>query len=147
MKQELLEVCDDLEHHIDEKMDNLVDRLSRVEEAMDERIQTLDSRYSDDDDIAELKQLNIGLRRTRRLLRGKLSALRGSHDDLMTELAPEIKDRVPAIKQTIERSESYEQASVKIQKEAHSASDSFKDFFKAILMWRETPEERLRREA
>lgn len=143
MKSELIHLCEELEHGFDEQLGHYEDRLSRLEQEIDERIQSLQRRYPDDTEILQLQQLNIGLRRTHYLMRGKLNSIRNSSSNLLDELDQEIKNRVPQIKKKIEESDSYEQATIAIQKEAHSGSQTFKDFLKAIMMWKETPEERL----
>lgn len=143
MKDDLIHLCEDLENNFDHKLVNYDERLERLEKEMSERINTLNGKYPDDLDVAELAQLTIGLRRTRRLLRGKLEAIRQDSDELVNELNLELKERMPGIRKSVEDSETYEQAVLEIQRESHSGSKKLGDFFRGLLMWRETPEERL----
>lgn len=144
MKNELIELCNELESNFDEKLELYEDRLKRIDAEIGERLDHLKNKLAGDQDVAELEQLLIGLKRTHRLMQGKLSVIQNNNHELLDTLGEEIKKRLPEMRQKIEDSETYEQASIEIQKEAHSASDSFKDFFKAIMMWRDTPEEKIR---
>ena len=143
MKNELISLCEELEGTFDEKLERYEDRLDRIDHEIKMHVQTLKESYPDNTDIAQLEQLIIGLRRTHRLVHAKLQVIQDNGQHLLDELGAEIKDRVPDIRRKIEDSATYEQASIEIQKEAHSASESFKDFFKALMMWRATPEEHL----
>ena len=147
MKNELIELCNEIEGNFDEKLELYEDRLKRIDAEIGERLYHLKSKHSGDQDIAELEQLLIGLKRTHRLMHGKLAVIQNYSQDLLDTLSEEIQNRMPEMRQKIEDSETYEQASIEIQKEAHTASDTFKDFFKAILMWRDTPEEKIRQQA
>ena len=143
MKSELMNLCNELESHFDQSLCNYDERLARLEKEMSERIEKLDAKYPNDADVSELTQLSIGLRRTRRLLHAKLEAIRSDSDDLLNQLDTEVKERMPKIRQSIEDSATYEQAVLEIQRESHSGTQGLKDFFQGLLMWRETPEERI----
>ncbi|BDS07159.1 hypothetical protein NT6N_21990 [Oceaniferula spumae] len=143
MKEDLIHLCEDLENNFDQKLTNYDERLERLEKEMSERVQHLQGKYPDDQDVAELGQLTIGLRRTQRLLRGKLEAIRDDGGDLLSELEAELKERMPGIRKSIEKSDTYEQAVLEIQRESHSGSKKLGDFFRGLLMWRETPEEHI----
>ncbi|MBK1831203.1 hypothetical protein JIN77_10725 [Verrucomicrobiaceae bacterium R5-34] len=143
MKEDLIHLCEDLENNFDQKLVNYDERLERLEKEISDRIENLSGKYPNDDDVVELSQLTIGLRRTRRLLRGKLEAIRHDSDDLVNELNSELKERMPGIRKSIEDSDTYEQAVLEIQRESHTGSKKLGDFFRGLLMWRETPEEHL----
>lgn len=143
MKNELAQLCEDLESHFDHRLEQYDERLLRLEKEINTRLDHLTGRYPDDEDVQELNQLNIGLRRTHRLLRGKVEAIREDGDSLLDELGKEIKQRAPSMRKKIEESQSYEQAAREIQREMHTSTQSFKDFMKGLLMWKDTPEERL----
>ena len=143
MKDDLIHLCEDLEKNFDHKLVNYDERLERLEKEITGRVESLNSKYSDDPDVIELVQLTIGLRRTRRLLRGKLEAIHHDCDDLVNELNFELKERMPSIRQSVENSETYEQAILEIQRKTHTGSKKLGDFFRGLLMWHETPEEHI----
>ena len=143
MKDELISICDELESNFDERLECYQDRLKRIDSEIKCRVQSIKEKLPDNEDILDLEQLTIGLSRTHRLMHGKLSIIQDHGKELLGELDTELRQRIPAMKERIKKSESYEQASLEIQKESHTASSSFKDFFKAIMMYRDTPEERL----
>lgn len=143
MKNELLSLCEDLESNFDQRLASYDERLGRLEKEMSERVAQLAKKYPEDQDVSELVQLGIGLRRTRRLLHAKLEAIKSDSGDLFAELDEELKQRIPGIRKSIEDSDTYEQAVLEIQRESHTGSKSLGDFFRSLLLWRETPEERI----
>ncbi len=141
MKDELSSLCADIEHHFDHHLDACDQRLRRLEREMSSHIENLLLRCPEDLDVRQLAHLSVGFRNTQRLLRGRLEALRGDDDDQFFDaLGKEIKTRIPEIRKRISESDSYEQASREIQREMHTSSQSFRDFFRGLLLWRETPE-------
>lgn len=143
MKEELISICDNLEDNFDQKLTNYDERLARLDKEMAERIDTLQKKYPDDADVEELSQLSIGLRRTRKLLRGKLEAIRNNTDDLLSELHDELRSKMPRIRESVKNTDTYEEAVLEIQRETHTSTKSLGDFFRGIFMWIETPKERV----
>jgi hypothetical protein len=144
MKDELSSLCADIEHHFDYHLDACDQRLRRLEREMSSHVESLLLQHPDDVDLRMLAHLSVGFRNTQRLLRGRLEALRGDDDDhFFNELGKEIKTRIPEIRKSLAASDSYEQASLEIQREMHTGTQSFKDFFRGLLLWKETPEEHL----
>jgi len=139
----LLSICEGLEDEFDGKLDVLDSRLARLEEEFDHRVSALQTRYPDDADVAALQHLETGLRRTLRLLRGKLTAIQANGDNLLEELGPEVLKHAPVIREKLANCSDIEQAAIEIQKEIHDSSASFRSFIKGMLMWQESPEEHI----
>ena len=147
MKDELTSLCADLEHHFDHPLDACDQRLRRLEKEMSSHIKNLLLRHPEDLDVRKLAHLSIGFRNTQRLLRGRLEALKGNDDRLFDALGEEIKTRIPEIRKRLAESDSYQQAALEIQREMHTGTKSFRDFFRGLLLWKETPEEHLAAQA
>jgi len=147
MKDELISLCADLEHHFDHRLNSCDDRLERLEKKMSECVDRLVLSYPKDEDVRELAHLRVGLRNTQRVLHGKLEAIKDSSDQLLSELSNEVTTRMPDIREKIKNSASYEQATLEIQREMHTGTKSFRDFFRGLLLWKESPEEHLEAQA
>ncbi|MBT8037695.1 MAG: hypothetical protein KJO21_09135 [Verrucomicrobiae bacterium] len=144
MKDELTSLCADLEHQFDHHLDACDQRLRRLEKEMSSHVENLLLRHPEDLDIRQLAHLSVGFRNTQRLLRGRLEALKGDGDEqLINELGKEIKTRIPEIRQRIEECDSDEQAAQEIQREMDAGTSSFKNFFRGLLLWHDTPEDPL----
>ncbi|QQL44445.1 hypothetical protein [Sulfuriroseicoccus oceanibius] len=139
----LLAICEGLEDEFDGSLDALDNRLHRLEEEFENRVAALQDRYPSDPDVGALQHLDTGLRRTLRLLRGKLTAIQENGDNLLEELGPEVLKHAPAIREKLASCSDIEQAAIEIQKEIHDSSASFRSFIKGMLMWKDSPEEHL----
>ena len=143
----LLAICEGLEDEFDGKLDALDSRLARLEEEFDNRVTVLQDRYPSDPDVGALQHLDTGLRRTLRLLRGRLAAIQANGDDLLEEIGPEVLKHAPAIREKLASSSDLEQAAIAIQKEIHDSSASFRSFIAGMMMWKESPEEHIERKS
>lgn len=86
MNDELVTLRDSLEQDFDERLGVLDDRLTRLDREMSKRIAGLLQSHPENKDVRDLAHLGVGLRNTRRLLRGTLESVRNDTDELIAGL-------------------------------------------------------------
>ena len=154
MKQELVERCRALEQELIRE-DNLVGESFREAE-----VEVLDLIHQLDllhhpggvpkgyrTTLDELTKAIHTLTLRGRVMRARYEMLKEQvGDDLQDENGADLHKQVESLREEVEELTDYDLAAVAVEREAHESSGGIRDIFKALLMWKDAPEEKLEKE-
>lgn len=81
-----------------------------------------------------------------RLMKARYLSLKDGMAGLEEPDNEELQAQVTNLRKEVEGISDYDKAAIAVEREMHEAKGGFKDVFKALLMWRDAPEEKLKEE-
>ncbi len=150
MNVKLLERCRDLEKQLVEDDTLDVDTFRDAESELHTVVNKLDL-YEHPNGVPEgwremVETLDRGIHSLAlrgRVMKARYETLKDHMGDLQNYDGEDLHHQVANLRKEVEELSDYDKAAIAVEREMHEAKGSFKDVFKALLMWRDSPEEKL----
>lgn len=149
MKEDYLSRCRQLQQEFDQECQNSSapgnHPQSSIRESESELLGLIDLLQGDAQTVAKLKQ-GIHLMALRaRVNAARAEAFQAELGEGAELVSHRMAHRLDNMVEKVEGISDEELAAIEIEREMHTATGSMKDILKSLLMWKETPEERLRK--
>ncbi len=150
MNVKLLERCRELETQLQEDDTLGVDTFREAESDLHQVVSQLDL-YEHPNGVPEgwremVETLDRGIHSLAlrgRVMKARYETLKDHMGGLQDMDGEDLHNQVTNLRKEVEELSDYDKAAIAVEREMHEAKGSFKDVFKALLMWRDSPEEKL----
>ena len=96
--------------------------------------------------LAELDRAIHTLTLRGRVMRARYEMLKDHVGELQDYDGADLQRQVTSLREEVEELTDHDRAAIAVEREMHEASGGIRDIFKALLMWKDAPEEKLEKE-